>query len=173
MQAWVIRPQLLQIKGVSDVLVQGGDVKELRLEIDQEKLNNYGITFSEVVQRLDGVFNNASGGILINEGKEYPIRLFSPFTNAVTQAENIVISKSRDGNIILGEVAKISYQDSPVRGSASVDGEDGVILRIVKQADVETLSLSKEIDEKIAIIGNSLPENTILLTDLFRQETFV
>lgn len=170
---WVIRPQLLQVKGVSEVLVQGGDVKELRLELDQEKLNNYGLSFSEVVEKLDGVFNNASGGILVSKGKEYPIRLFSPFTDAINQAENIVVGQSGSHNVILSEVAKVSYQDSPVRGSASVDGENGVILRIIKQADVETLSLSKEIDEKIASIQNSLPENTILLTDLFRQETFI
>ncbi len=170
---WVIRPQLLQVKGVSDVLVQGGDVKELRLELDQEKLNNYNLSFPEVVKKLDGVFNNASGGILINKGKEYPIRLFSPFTDAINQAENIIVGKDENKNIILGEVAKISYQDSPVRGSASVDGEDGVILRVVKQADVETLSLSKEIDGKIKQIQNSLPEDAILLTDLFRQETFI
>jgi Cu/Ag efflux pump CusA len=170
---WVIRPQLLQVKGVSEVLVQGGDVKELRLELDQDKLNNYGLSFSEVVEKLDGVFNNASGGILVNKGKEYPIRLFSPFTDAINQAENIVVGQSGSNNFILSEVAKVSYQDSPVRGSASVDGENGVILRIIKQADVETLSLSKEIDEKIASIQNSLPENTVLLTDLFRQETFI
>ncbi len=128
---WVIRPQLLQVKGVSEVLVQGGDVKELRLEFDQEKLNNYGLSFAEVVERLDGVFNNASGGILVNKGKEYPIRLFSPFTDAVNQAGNIVVGQSGRDNVILSEVAKISYQDSPVRGSASVDGGDGVILRVI------------------------------------------
>lgn len=170
---WVIRPQLLQVKGVSDVLVQGGDVKELRLELDQEKIISYGLSFSEIVERLDGVFNNASGGILVNEGKEYPIRLFSPFTDAINQAENIVVGQDGNRNIILSEVAKVSYQASPIRGSASVDGEEGVILRVVKQADVETLSLSKEVDERIKQIQNSLPENTVLLTDLFRQETFI
>ena len=168
---WVIRPALLQVKGVSDVLVQGGEVKELRIEIDQEKLNNYNLSFNDVVSKLKGTFNNASGGLLISKGKEYPIRLLSPFTDAINQAGNIVIGT--DKNIILSQVAKVKYADSPVRGSASVDGKSGVILRVVKQSDVETISLTKDVDTKLEEIKNSLPAGVVIFNDLFRQETFI
>ena len=170
---WVIRPALLQVKGVSDVLVQGGEVKELRIEFNQEKLNAYNLSFSEVINKLEGAFNNASGGLLVNQGNEYPIRVFSPFTNPIEHAGKIVISNESGDVVALEQVAKIKYAESPVRGSASIDGKDGVILRVVKQADVETLSLTESVDEKLEELKQSLPKGVTVYSDLFRQESFI
>jgi HME family heavy-metal exporter len=170
---WVIKPALLQTKGVSDVLVQGGDVAEVRIEFNQEKLNARGLTFDGVVQALQGAFSNASGGVLVSKEKEYAVRILSPFTNPLEKAASIVVA-TRDGiPVTLDMVANIRMATSPVRGAATVDGTDGVIVRVIKQADAETLSLTKAIDVQVETLKQSLPQDAVVYTDLFRQETFI
>jgi HME family heavy-metal exporter len=170
---WTLRPELLKVKGISNVLIQGGELKELRIELNQNKLNNYHLSFDEVVDKLNGAFNNTAGGILTSQGQEYPIRVMSPFINPIEHAGKILIDKSADENVSLDQIAKVFYADSPVRGAATISGKDGVILRVYKQSDVETISLTKTVDEKIAELKNSLPEGVELHSNLFRQESFI
>jgi len=169
---WTIRPVLMRTAGVSDVIIMGGDVKEWQINFKPERLRQTGLTFEDLANQVQGALRNKGGGILSQAGREYPIRvLIAPET--ITDLNDLAVGES-DGRIIrLNEVAELREGASPIRGTASIDGQPGIILRIIKQPEAETLAVTKAVDEAVWSLKNSLPADTFIHTDLFRQEWFI
>ncbi len=169
---WTVRPALLRVPGVSDIIVLGGDVKEWQVNLDPEALRRYKLTIADVEQKLSPVLANKSGGLLVQGGKEYPLRiLVAP--QDIAELEEIGITTWNGRGIRLADVAVVQEGVSPVRGAATIDGNPGVVLRIAKQPDAETLAVTTAVDSALAAIGQSLPKEVVLQNDLFRQEWFI
>ncbi len=169
---WTLRPALLRVPGVSDVIVLGGDVKEWQVNLDPEAMRRYELTIADVEEKLASVLTNKSGGLLVQGGKEYPLRiLVAP--QEIAELEEVGIAVRNGRGVRLADIAVVTEGVSPVRGSASVDGRPGVILRIAKQPESETLAVTAAVDEALTSMRQSLPEGVVLRDDLFRQEWFI
>ncbi len=169
---WTIRPALLRVPGVSDVIILGGDVKEWQVNLNPEAMRRYGIKIADVKGKLSSVLANKSGGLLVQGGKEYPLRiLVAP--QDIADLEEVGITTWNGRGVRLADIATVEVGVSPVRGSATVDGNPGVILRIAKQPEAETLAVTAAVDEALKSIQQSLPTGVTLNNDLFRQEWFI
>ncbi len=169
---WNLRPALLRIPGVSDVIIMGGDVREWQVNLNAERMKSYGLRIKDVQGALEGVLGNKSGGILVQGSKEYPIRVMvSP--SQVNDLQDIVIETPNKRTLRLSDIATLVEGPSPIRGAASIDGKPGVILRIAKQPEAETLKVTKAVDEELKTLQTSLPTGVQLKSDLFRQELFI
>src|SRR5437879_13714252 len=71
---WVIRPRLLGVPGVAQVMIIGGDTKQYQVLVDPAKLRDYGLTLKQVMDAVGGSNVNASGGFLERPTDEYLIR---------------------------------------------------------------------------------------------------
>lgn len=169
---WTVRPALLRIQGISNVLVMGGDVKEWQINIDAERLRRYGMRIEDIMMNVRGALKNRGGGILNQGETEYPIRILVAPSDA-KQLESIAIGKMNDKVVRLGDVANVEELPSIVRGTAAVDGKTGVILRIVRQPEAETLKVTKEIDATLEQLKKSFPKGVEVKNDLLRQEWFI
>ncbi len=168
-----VRQALLKIPGVATVLVMGGDVREWQININAEQLRRSGLVISDIHTAVSGALNNKSGGFLIEDGVEYPIRIITA-PASVLDLQDVAIGTRSDGRVIrLADIARIEEGASPVRGTASIDGESGVIMRVVRQPESETLAVTKAVDEAMEILRQGLPSGMELKTDLFRQEAFI
>jgi CzcA family heavy metal efflux pump len=169
---WTVRPALLRVPGVSDIIVLGGDVKEWQVNLNPEAMRNYDLTIADVEEKLSSVLANKSGGLLVQGGKEYPLRiLVAP--QDITEIEEVGITTWNGRGIRLADIGTVIAGVSPVRGGATIDGKPGVILRIAKQPEAETLAVTTAVDEALESIRQSLPAGVTLKNDLFRQEWFI
>ncbi len=168
-----VRQALLKVPGVADVLVMGGDVREWQVNINAQQLQKQGLNIRDIHTALTGALNNKSGGFLVEDGKEYPIRIMTA-PASVLDLQDVAIGINRDGRVVrLADVARIVEGASPVRGTASIDGEPGVIMRVVRQPEAQTLIVTKAVDEAMTTLRQGLPSGMELKTDLFRQEEFI
>ncbi len=168
-----VRQALLKVPGVAEILVMGGDVREWQVNINAEQLQKQGLSIKDIHTSLAGALSNKSGGFLIEDGKEYPIRIMTA-PASVLDLQDIAIGTNRMGRVIrLADVARIVEGASPVRGTASIDGEPGVIMRVVRQPEANTLVVTKAVDEAMTTLRPGLPSGMELRTDLFRQEEFI
>src|SRR5207247_7101114 len=71
---WVIRPRLLGVPGVAQVMIIGGDTKQYQVLVDPAKLRDYGLTLKEVRDAVGGANVNASGGFMERPDLEYFVR---------------------------------------------------------------------------------------------------
>ena len=169
---WNLRPALLRIPGVSDVIVMGGDVREWQINLNAARMKAYGLRIRDVQEAVEGALGNKSGGILVQSGKEYPIRvMISP--SQINELQDIIIEAPDERSVRLSDIATLVEGPSPIRGSASIDGKPGVIMRIAKQPEAETLKVTRAVDDELKTLQTSLPEGVQLKSDLFRQEWFI
>lgn len=171
---WTIRPALLKIPGVANVLVMGGDVREWQVNLNAERLRRYEIMLDDVRRNVEDALTNKSGGLLTESDKEYPIRiLIAP--KEVAELSDISIGRNKmDGRPIrLSDVASLVESPSIIRGSGAIDGNPGVILRIIRQPDAQTITVTDEINKAFTSLSASLPEGVKLHSNLFRQENFI
>ncbi len=169
---WVMRPQLLAIGGVAQVVVIGGDTKQYQIQVDPNKLNFYKVSLEDVMNAARRSNQNATGGILNQHGNEYIIRGIGRTSDLKEIGKTVV--KSADGiPIKLEDVAEIKFGAEPKFGEASERGKPAVILTVTKQPNTNTLELIEKLDIAIADMQISLPKSIHISTDIFRQSTFI
>jgi HME family heavy-metal exporter len=168
---WTLRPNILKTSGISDVIVMGGDVLEWQVRLNADAMTKLGITQEMVNEILRVNLVNTSGGLLTQNNKEYPVRVFVTPEN-LEQLQGLSL-KTETGVVRLGEIASFVKGASTVRGTAAIDGKHGVVLRIFKQPNAETLKVTASIDTLIETLQKTAPEGIVLKTDLFRQEWFI
>lgn len=169
-----VAPRLKAIKGVAQVSVIGGDLKQYQVILNPAKMNLYGVSLEDITASLENANENAPAGALYDYGNEYLIRGVIS-TADIDKLGNIVVKQVEDSpSILLENVAQIiTGHLSPATGAASVAGHEGVLLTITKQPDTGTITLTEEIDKAVDDISDSMPQSVSLHTDLYRQQSFI
>ena len=185
---WTVKQRLLTIPGISNVLVMGGDSKQYQVLLKPEKLAAFGISIDEVAAVMNTANDNRVGGFMIEGNKESPIRILARTTLVEELKKTAIKTVPASGPagmgattaggktrvVTLADVADVVFAPDPnKRGDATIGGNPGVILRIVKQNDANTLAITKAIDEALAELQPNLPKGVKLSGDIFRQEWFI
>ncbi|MBD65973.1 MAG: CusA/CzcA family heavy metal efflux RND transporter [Halobacteriovoraceae bacterium] len=169
---WTIRPQLLSIPGVSNVVVIGGGKKQFQIKIHPEKLRLKNIPMDDLVENVKHLSENTTGGFVDKDQKEFLIRIVGRALTAEDLEESIV-GMHLGRPVKLKDVANVEVGFQPKRGDGSIDGEKAVVMTIQKQPEASTIEVSKKIDELAESLKSQLPEGAILRTDLFKQSHFI
>ena len=169
---WTIRPLLLSIPGVSNVVVIGGGRKQFQIRINPEKLRLKNIPMDELVENVKHLSENTTGGFVDKDQKEFLIRIVGRALNAEDLEESIV-GMHLGRPVKLKDVANVEVGYQPKRGDGSIDGKDAVVMTIQKQPDASTIEVSQKIDELAESLKSQLPKGAVLKTDLFKQSHFI
>jgi Cu(I)/Ag(I) efflux system membrane protein CusA/SilA len=170
---WTIRPRLLSTGGVAQVAVIGGDIKEYQILLNPEKMKHYRIGLDEVIESVNEMNRNASGGVLYEYGNEYIIRGMLS-TDKASELGKAVIKSTNGVPILLENIADVKTGNkAPKLGLASNDTKPAVLMTVNKQPAVSTIELTETIDRSIAELIQSLPSDVKISTNVFRQARFI
>ncbi|MBC8327813.1 MAG: efflux RND transporter permease subunit [Planctomycetes bacterium] len=168
----VIRRRLLSVPGVAQVVTTGGEAKEFQVWLDPAKLEAYGVSLTQVATALRTANRNVAAGFLLTSGSEYLISGLSRLRGAEDLA--VVTVETRAGvPVQVRDLGRVVVGAKPARGTGSVGGEAGVVIGIMKQPDVNTLSLTARLDQVLQELEAELPEGMALRRDLLRQADFI
>ena len=169
---WVVRRRLLAVPGVSQVIAQGGDVREYQVLVDPQRLLAYQVGLEDVLAATAGSSENVSGGLYWSSGREVLIRGIVRPANVDDIAATVVAT--RDGiPVLIEDVAEVRIGPKITYGTGSVNGEPAVILSIQKQAGANTLELTSRVDAALDQIEAELPEGITFERQIFRQADFI
>lgn len=170
---WTIRTRLLSTSGVAQVTVIGGEIKEYQILLNPEKMKQYGITLDEAISAVQGMNQNASGGVLYEYGNEYIIRGVLS-TNEVNALGKSVVKSINDVPILIENIADVQIGDkAPKLGVASEKAKPAVLVTVTKQPNTNTVELTEKIDHALADIQQNLPSDVKVSTDIYRQSRFI
>lgn len=169
---FVVRPRLLAIPGVSQVVPIGGGSKQYQVLTDPARLKQFNVTLDELVEAARKSNLNAGGGFFQEPQREAVIRIQGRVRN-LEDIKKTVIRAESGVPITIGQVADVEFAKGLPRGDASVDGEPAVILSVQKQPDSNTIVLTKEVERALNEIEATLPADIQVNRNLFRQETFI
>ena len=138
-----LRPRLLAIPGVAQVLVIGGELQELGVEVDPAKLERAGVTLADVRRAIAGIGKVGIGGILPHDNQEYLIRILAAPRGAEDVAAAVVRAPSA-GLLRVRDLATVAPVAILQRGIAGIDAGPGVILSVYKGPGEDTRRISEE-----------------------------
>lgn len=169
----VIAPRLLAMGGVAQVSVQGGDACEYQIRFDPVRMRAYDVSLSELTAAVEGINNNAQGGIVYDYGNEYIVKGEINTTSTDELGRAVVRSDSR-GIVTVADVADIVIAGAQPRlGLASLKTKPAVLVTVTKQPAVGTINLTDRIEEQLADLSRTLPADVKISTDIFKQSEFI
>lgn len=169
---WSLRPALLAIGGVSQVVVIGGEYKQYQIQASPQKMSYYNISLKELIEASKNINQNASGGFLNQYYQEYIIRGIGRTTD-LDDIGNSVIKVVNGLPVKIGDIAEIKIAPSVKIGDGSLKGKPAVIMTVMKQPSTNTLDLTKKIDGSINELAKTLPDDIHINTNIFRQSDFI
>ncbi len=170
---WTIRPRLFSVKGVAQVAVLGGDVKEYQILFNPGKMRHYGVSLQEMLSAVHNMNSNVNGGIVNQYGNEYIVRGIAA-TDKVGEIGQALVKSVNGSPIVLSDIADIRIgAQEPRLGTASENGKPAVLLTVTKQPGANTIKLTEDVEKALADIQQNLPKDIHFSTDSFRQSRFI
>src|SRR5438093_13502037 len=169
---WVIRPRLLGVPGVAQVMIIGGDTKQYQVLVDPAKLRDYKLTLKEVSDAVGGANVNASGGFMERPDLEYFVRARGR-VNTLDDLANSVVAVRNTTPILVKNVADVKIGPAIKRGDGSFNMHSDVVATIQKQPSANTLDVTDQIEAALAALKPTLPEDVTIETKAFQQAAFI
>ena len=169
---FTIRPRLLTIPGVAQVIPMGGEVRQYRIAPNPPALRALGVTYEQLEKALSQFGSNAGGGFTDQYSREFLIRNIGR-TTSLDDLRNVVVARVNGGPVYLRQVAEVEYAARVKRGDAGYMAKPAVIVSVEKQPNVDTVRLTAEIEQALKEISSSLPNGIKADQILFRQSNFI
>jgi HME family heavy-metal exporter len=169
---WVLRPRLLAVPGVAQVIPIGGEVRQFQVQPSTARMAELGITHDQLEAALKGFSANTSGGFLELNGREYLIRHLGR-TSRLEDLSNLAVGSNRGQPILLRQIAEVTFAAAIKRGEGGFEGKPAVILGIQKQPTADTIALTRTIEEALTGLKTSLPAGMEAPRVTFRQASFI
>ena len=159
------------LKGVAAAQVKGGFEDEIQIAIDQERLAALGIPL-ERVRQIVGISNvNQPGGALRGKESQYLIRTINEF-ESVEEIADLIVFQNEAASVHLGEVATVRWGAKEREEITRVNGKESVEISLYKEGDANTVSVARQLEEKVKDWQARLPSEQSL-TVLFDQSSFI
>jgi len=169
---WVLRPRLMAVAGVAQVIPIGGEVRQFQVQPNTVRMSELGITHEQLEAALKGFSSNTSGGFLELNGREYLIRNLGRTSN-LDDLKNLALSARNGQPILLRQLAEVTFAPALKRGDAGYEGKPAVILGIQKQPTADTIALTRAIETALDEMKRSLPAGMDTPKVTFRQASFI
>ena len=152
----IVKPRFERVAGVAAVNVSGGLVREIRVEVDQERLRAYGLTMGQVEEALRAENVNVPGGRVTERTREFLVRLVGQFTS-LEEIADLRIARPGGGLVRLGDVAVVRDLQRDPTQYTRLNGRDSVGLTVQKQAGANTVAVADGVRRAIAELQRTLP----------------
>lgn len=169
---WVLRPRLMSVAGVAQVIPIGGEVRQFQVQPDSHKLAALGVSYEQLAAALEGFAANTSGGFLEVNGREYLIRHLGR-TSRLDDLRHLAISSGSGQTVLLQQLAEVRFAPAIKRGDAGFGGQAAVILGVQKQPAADTVLVTRQLEQALAELSRNLPAGMSPPQVTFRQASFI
>ncbi len=156
-----IKPMISTINGISQVDLVGGEEREIRINVDNEKLKAQQLSILEVTEAIHSANMEFPTGKIKDKNSEMIIRLSGKFAS-LEDIRSLVIRTNADGvPIRLSDVAEVQDAKKETTSISRFNGENSVGLLVFKQPDGNEVEISKKVRESITHLEDIYKSNNI------------
>ncbi|HAN96968.1 MAG TPA: CusA/CzcA family heavy metal efflux RND transporter [Planctomycetaceae bacterium] len=167
---WQIAFQLRSVPGVTEVNTFGGELKTYEVQVDPNRMQNYGISMSQIFAALESNNGNSGGGY-ISHGAEQRLVRAEGLVGSLDDIRQIVLD-SRDGTPVrIADVADVAFAPMLRQGAVTRDGDrEAVIGMVMMLIGGNSRQVVEDVKHKIEEIRKTLPDGVVIETFYDRTE---
>ena len=162
-QDWIIKPQLRNVPGVTEINSIGGFAKEYQVAPSPQKLVSYGLTLQDLVTAIDRNNNNVGAGYIEKRGEQYLIRAPGQ-VRSMDDIRNVILGNVQGVPIRIRDVADVGIGQELRTGAATDNGREVVLGTVFMLIGQNSRTVSQAVDQKMAEINRNLPEGIHAVT---------
>ena len=162
-QDWIIKPQLRNVTGVTEINSIGGYEKQYQIAPDPEKLSAYGLTMADVVKALERNNTNVGAGYIERRGEQYLIRAPGQ-ARGIDDLRNIILSSNGSTPVRVRDVAEVGIGKELRTGAATDNGREVVLGTVFMLIGENSRIVSQAVAKKMEEINRTLPEGVQAIT---------
>ena len=162
-QDWIIKPQLRNVPGVTEINTIGGYGKEYQVAPFTDKLVAYGLSMSDLVQALERNNANVGAGYIERRGEQYLIRAPGQVAS-IEDIANIVVTNVQGAPIRVRDVAEVGIGKELRTGAATKDANEVVLGTVFMLLGENSRTVSQAVDQRLKEVNKTLPQGVIAQT---------
>ncbi len=163
LQDWVVKPQLRNLKGVTEVNTIGGFEKQFHVTPYPEKLLAYGLSIDDVMTSLARNNDNVGAGYIEKNGEQYLIRVPGQI-KTIDDLSRIIVAQRDELTIRMRDVADVLMGEELRTGAATQNGKEVVLGTVFMLLGENSRDVSQRVAERLKEINRSLPSGVIAKT---------
>ncbi|ABE35246.1 cobalt-zinc-cadmium resistance protein CzcA [Paraburkholderia xenovorans LB400] len=156
LQDWVVKPQLRNVPGVTEVNSIGGFVKEFRVAPNPAKLMSHGLTLADVVRALERNNDNVGAGYIEKRGEQYLVRVPGQARSA-DDISNIVLTNVSGVPVRIKDIGQVDIGRELRTGAATSNGEEVVLGTVFMLMGENSRTVAKAVSVRMDEVNRTLP----------------
>ena len=159
-QDWIIKPQLRNVPGVTEINTIGGNAKEFQVAPFPEKLMAHGLSLDDLITALERNNSNVGAGYIEKRGEQYLIRAPGQVAD-IKDIGNIVINTRQGVPLRIRDVAEVVIGNELRTGAATENGKEVVLGTVFMLIGENSRSVAAAVDKKMKEINLTLPAGIV------------
>ena len=168
---YTIKPFLSQVEGVSEVRVIGGKDKEYWLILNIQKMNSLGIT-PEIINTALSQTNFIKSNGYLSDYRLLYLTVTDASVSSKEQLAQLVISNNNKRIVLLKDIANVQIQEAKEYIKINANGQEGILLAVIKQPNANLVDLSEKMDVKLRELRKIIPKD-VSIQPFYVQAEFV
>jgi CzcA family heavy metal efflux pump len=170
---WTIRQRLLSVPGVAKVVVFGGDVRSIQVQVHPSQLIQYNIGLNDVLNAARRATGVRGAGFIDTRNQRLVFQTEGQSLSAGDIARTVLMSENA-ASVTLANVADVVEASEPPIGGAAIQGKPGVIINVSAQFGANTVAVTKAVEAALRDMRPGLEAEGIALdSELFRPANFI
>jgi HAE1 family hydrophobic/amphiphilic exporter-1 len=165
-----VLPAIERTEGVASAQIFGGTSKEITVDVDQERLDGYGLTLAQISQLLAANNMSLPSGAVTSGSKEMVVRTVGDF-KSIEDIKNVGLPLATREIVRLGDVADIKEIEKDADTIGRVNSKPAIGISITKQTVANTVQVSRQLEKAVEDIQDKHPDITI--TSSVDQSQFI
>ncbi|MBL8529293.1 MAG: CusA/CzcA family heavy metal efflux RND transporter [Burkholderiales bacterium] len=162
-QDWIVRPQLRNTPGVTEINTIGGYEKQFHVTPDPAKLVAHGLSFHDVMAALARNNANVGAGYIEKRGEQYLVRAPGQ-VKTLEEIRDIVIRSDNGVPIRVKDIGEVLLGKELRTGAATENGEEVVLGTVFMLMGENSRTVAQRVAEKLEQVNRSLPEGVVAKT---------